>query len=89
VEVGERAQSGEVVHHVGEDKEKLIFVMSPSYKLYVAPKERSRFHHSSFLSGGPALAAGAFQVWRSSLACSPPRLCMHATVYSIRRESDV
>ena len=45
-------QSGLVVHHAEDATEKLIFVMSPSKTLYVALKERSRFHHSSFLSGG-------------------------------------
>lgn len=54
-----------MVHHAEDATEKLIFVMSPSKTLYVALKERSRFHHSSFLSGGPALAAGAIQVRHS------------------------
>eukprot|EP00955_Chlamydomonas_euryale_P105616 365652-Chlamydomonas_euryale.AAC.11 len=37
---------------------KWIWVVAPSGRLYVAPKLRGQFHHSSFLRGAAVLAAG-------------------------------
>nr|GMC78113.1 IQ domain-containing protein IQM1 [Ipomoea batatas] len=39
-----------------------IYVLSPERVLYVAQKEKGRFHHSSFLAGGAAIAAGKMVV---------------------------
>nr|GMC76011.1 IQ domain-containing protein IQM4-like [Ipomoea batatas] len=39
-----------------------IYVLSPERVLYVAQKEKGRFHHSSFLAGGAAIAAGKLLV---------------------------
>mmetsp|Transcript_7180 Transcript_7180/g.14577 ORF Transcript_7180/g.14577 Transcript_7180/m.14577 type:complete len:462 (-) Transcript_7180:198-1583(-) len=65
-------ESGEVVHHPLHSKEKLIFVMSMTHVLYVAQKVRGRFHHSSFLAGAPALAAGAMKVQHGVLQTIVP-----------------
>ncbi|KAJ6696311.1 IQ DOMAIN-CONTAINING PROTEIN IQM5 [Salix koriyanagi] len=40
------------------DGSKWIFVLSASRKLYVGKKRKGLFQHSSFLSGGAAIAAG-------------------------------
>jgi hypothetical protein len=40
------------------DGSKWIFVLSASRKLYVGKKQKGLFQHSSFLSGGAAIAAG-------------------------------
>lgn len=39
-----------------------IFVLDTHGTLFVGPKQRGFFHHSSFLAGGPALAAGRITV---------------------------
>ena len=43
-----------------------IFVLSPANELYVLPSkivsENKNIHHSSFLNGGPVLAAGEFDI---------------------------
>ncbi|CAN4121358.1 unnamed protein product [Withania somnifera] len=41
---------------------KWIFVMSTSKRLYAGEKKKGMFHHSSFLAGGAALAAGRLVV---------------------------
>eukprot|EP00123_Amoebidium_parasiticum_P016502 comp23462_c0_seq1/m.39187 comp23462_c0_seq1/g.39187 ORF comp23462_c0_seq1/g.39187 comp23462_c0_seq1/m.39187 type:complete len:280 (-) comp23462_c0_seq1:256-1095(-) len=53
------AESGATVHTADGV---WIFVMDPQGTLYVAPKQRGNFHHSSFLAGGPTLAAGRLTV---------------------------
>jgi hypothetical protein len=45
----------------------LIFVVSPSGELYVGEKDREKFHHSSFLAGGPVKAAGTLLMEGGSL----------------------
>ncbi|GLT76269.1 hypothetical protein SLA2020_479390 [Shorea laevis] len=40
---------------------KWIFVMSTSHILYAGQKKKGMFHHSSFLAGGAALAAGRLE----------------------------
>mmetsp|Transcript_11919 Transcript_11919/g.22760 ORF Transcript_11919/g.22760 Transcript_11919/m.22760 type:complete len:623 (+) Transcript_11919:237-2105(+) len=65
-------ESGQVVDYPAESVDKLIFVMSPGHLLYIALKSRGRFHHSSFLAGGPALAAGAMKVVRGQLQTIVP-----------------
>lgn len=39
-----------------------IFVMSPTRNIYSASHKVGKFHHSSFLAGGPVLAAGEWAV---------------------------
>jgi hypothetical protein len=39
-----------------------IFVMSPNRTVYSASHNVGQFHHSSFLAGGPVLAAGEWAV---------------------------
>lgn len=57
-------QSGRLVfRETGEyvntnDGRRWIFVIDEAGRFYVHPKEKGRFHHSSFLSGRPVLAAG-------------------------------
>ncbi|KAM3324944.1 IQ domain-containing protein IQM3 [Capsicum chacoense] len=46
----------------GPPGEKWIFVMSTSRRLYAGVKKKGMFHHSSFLAGGAALAAGRLVV---------------------------
>ncbi|KAG5584036.1 hypothetical protein H5410_044470 [Solanum commersonii] len=46
----------------GPDGQKWIFVMSTSKRLYAGEKKKGMFHHSSFLAGGAALAAGRLVV---------------------------
>lgn len=41
---------------------KFIYVVDSSHKLYVHRKKKGHFHHSSFLGGKPALAAGGLVV---------------------------
>ncbi|GFR49274.1 hypothetical protein Agub_g11254 [Astrephomene gubernaculifera] len=46
-------------HHRGAEKgPKWIYVVDPELRLFVHPKVRGRFHHSSFLRGGAVVAAG-------------------------------
>jgi len=51
--------SGELVHT--PSGERWIFVMSPSYKLYIGKKAKGKFQHSSFLAGGATTAAGRLE----------------------------
>ncbi|KAF5822921.1 hypothetical protein HanRHA438_Chr01g0033211 [Helianthus annuus] len=52
-------QSGELIDTTGQTKgAKWIFVLSTTKTLYVGIKKKGYFQHSSFLSGGAALAAG-------------------------------
>ncbi|KAL8204686.1 hypothetical protein R6Q57_010309 [Mikania cordata] len=52
-------ESGELIDTMGQTKgAKWIFVLSTTKTLYVGIKEKGSFQHSSFLSGGAALAAG-------------------------------
>ncbi|XP_078438624.1 IQ domain-containing protein IQM1-like [Wolffia australiana] len=44
------------------DGSKWIFVLSTSRKLYIAQKEKGKFQHSSFLSGGATTSAGRLVV---------------------------
>ncbi|GLT41635.1 hypothetical protein SLA2020_156820 [Shorea laevis] len=56
-------QTGELLDTINVSKEgKWIFVMSTSRRLYAAEKKKGLFHHSSFLAGGAALAAGRLEV---------------------------
>jgi len=43
-----------------DSKGLLNFVLSPELELYAGPLVPGRFHHSSFLAGGPLVAAGEF-----------------------------
>lgn len=43
------------------DGQRWIFVIDQNGKMYVHPKQKARFHHSSFVSGEPVLAAGRLQ----------------------------
>ncbi|XP_022731676.1 IQ domain-containing protein IQM1-like [Durio zibethinus] len=49
-------RSGSPVDTIGESK--WIFVLSTTRALYVGKKEKGKFQHSSFLSGGATTAAG-------------------------------
>lgn len=52
-------------HHTGDgdlNKGWAIFVLSPSGYFYAHSKEVGRFHHSTFLSGQPTMAAGCLCV---------------------------
>lgn len=52
-------QTGELIDTMSQTKgAKWIFVLSTTKTLYVGIKEKGSFQHSSFLSGGAALAAG-------------------------------
>ncbi|KAI7729186.1 hypothetical protein M8C21_025860, partial [Ambrosia artemisiifolia] len=52
-------QTGELIDTTGQTKgAKWIFVLSTTKTLYVGIKKKGSFQHSSFLSGGAALAAG-------------------------------
>ncbi|KAK9058544.1 hypothetical protein SSX86_023386 [Deinandra increscens subsp. villosa] len=52
-------QTGELIDTTGQTKsDKWIFVLSTTKTLYVGIKKKGFFQHSSFLSGGAALAAG-------------------------------
>lgn len=43
------------------DGRRWIFVIDKLGKMYVNPKQKAKFHHSSFVSGKPVLAAGRLQ----------------------------
>lgn len=43
------------------DGRRWIFVIDQLGKMYVNPKQKAKFHHSSFVSGKPVLAAGRLQ----------------------------
>lgn len=43
------------------DGRRWIFVIDKYANMYVHPKQKARFHHSSFVSGQPVLAAGRLQ----------------------------
>ncbi|GLC39098.1 hypothetical protein PLESTB_000007700 [Pleodorina starrii] len=45
-------------YHHEEKVTKWIYVVDPELRLFVHPKVRGRFHHSSFLRGGAVVAAG-------------------------------
>ncbi|GIL79668.1 hypothetical protein Vretifemale_8967 [Volvox reticuliferus] len=45
-------------YHCDEKVAKWIYVVDPELRLFVHPKVRGRFHHSSFLRGGAVVAAG-------------------------------
>lgn len=49
-------QDGRVVDT--NEKSKWIFVLSTTRALYVGKKQKGKFQHSSFLSGGATTAAG-------------------------------
>ncbi|CAN4117290.1 unnamed protein product [Withania somnifera] len=51
---------------------KWIFVMSTSKRLYAGEKKKGMFHHSSFLAGGAALAAGRLVVQDGSVKSISP-----------------
>ncbi|KAL8262935.1 hypothetical protein R6Q59_024284 [Mikania micrantha] len=52
-------EKGELIDTMGQTKgAKWIFVLSTTKTLYVGIKKKGSFQHSSFLSGGAALAAG-------------------------------
>ncbi|KAJ8537638.1 hypothetical protein K7X08_014178 [Anisodus acutangulus] len=62
---------GQIVHKLtgnlldttkGPPGPKWIFVMSTTKRLYAGEKKKGMFHHSSFLAGGAALAAGRLVV---------------------------
>lgn len=62
---------GQILHNLtgicldttkGPPGTKWIFVMSTSKRLYAGEKKKGLFHHSSFLAGGAALAAGRLVV---------------------------
>ncbi|CAM8980400.1 unnamed protein product [Rhodiola kirilowii] len=55
-------QTGELLDTNQGGKDKWIFVMSTSKKLYAGVKKKGKFHHSSFLAGGTTLAAGRLVV---------------------------
>ncbi|CAM8973382.1 unnamed protein product [Rhodiola kirilowii] len=55
-------QTGELLDTNKGGKDKWIFVMSTSKKLYAGVKKKGKFHHSSFLAGGTTLAAGRLVV---------------------------
>jgi len=62
--------SSEHVHTATEGESqpsKWIYVVDPSGRLYIAKKVKGRFHHSSFLAGGTAKAAGNLTVHRGVL----------------------
>ncbi|CAH0479932.1 unnamed protein product [Peronospora belbahrii] len=52
----EYALSGHVVHT--DEQSKWIFVLDLSGQMYLGRKRKGRFHHSSFVTGGPIFAAG-------------------------------
>merc|ERR1712032_1176379 len=54
------------VHRLGLPEE-FIFVVDFDHRLFVHRKTPGKFHHSSFLSGRPALAAGCIVVRRGDL----------------------
>ena len=58
------AVSRELVHTYSADHRptKWIFVVDPAGRFYVAKKVKGKFHHSSFLAGGTAKAAGNLTV---------------------------
>uniref|UniRef100_A0A7N0V114 IQ domain-containing protein IQM3-like n=1 Tax=Kalanchoe fedtschenkoi TaxID=63787 RepID=A0A7N0V114_KALFE len=55
-------QTGELLDTNQGGRDKWIFVMSTSKKLYAGVKKKGKFHHSSFLAGGTTLAAGRLVV---------------------------
>ena len=59
------------------DGSKWIFVLSASRKLYVGKKQKGLFQHSSFLSGGAAIAAGRL-VARSGFL----EVCIHTHTHT-------
>lgn len=52
-----------------------IYVLSPEKVLYVAQKEKGHFHHSSFLAGGAAIAAGKLVVSNGVIKVHFQQLC--------------
>lgn len=72
--------SGDVVHSkLGHDKDadgvaRMMYLLSCDHVLYINDKQREgagpdskRFHHSSFLAGGPCLSAGYIRVDQGKL----------------------
>ncbi|CAK7343406.1 unnamed protein product [Dovyalis caffra] len=66
----------------GTQKAKWIFVMSTSKRLYAGEKKKGTFHHSSFLAGGAAVAAGRLVVENGILKATPlsGETCIEGTV---------
>ncbi|XP_077230613.1 IQ domain-containing protein IQM3-like isoform X2 [Tasmannia lanceolata] len=63
-------QTGEFLDtNTGSEKDKWIFVMCTSKKLYAGQKKKGTFHHSSFLAGGATLAAGQFIAENGVIKC--------------------
>ncbi|XP_057976117.1 IQ domain-containing protein IQM1-like [Malania oleifera] len=60
-------QGGGAVHTVEEEGSKWMFVLGTSRNLYVGEKKKGLFHHSSFLAGGAATAAGRLVVLQGVL----------------------
>lgn len=54
------------------NREKWIFVMSTSKRLYAGAKKKGRFHHSSFLAGGATFAAGRLTAKNGTLETISP-----------------
>ncbi|KXZ55511.1 hypothetical protein GPECTOR_2g1060 [Gonium pectorale] len=52
---------------VCEKVTKWIYVVDPELRLFVHPKVRGRFHHSSFLRGGAVVAAGGLSARHGQL----------------------
>ncbi|KAI9916071.1 hypothetical protein PsorP6_007013 [Peronosclerospora sorghi] len=50
------AASGRTVHT--DERSKWIFVLDLAGRMYLSRKRKGKFHHSSFVSGAPILAAG-------------------------------
>lgn len=51
---------------------KWIFVIDVSGELYMCRKRKGHFHHSSFVAGGPVLAAGRISVDEGHVVCIGP-----------------
>ncbi|KAG0196440.1 hypothetical protein BGX28_010098 [Mortierella sp. GBA30] len=55
------------------NKSKFIYVTDPQGTLYVAQKQKGKFHHSSFLGGGTVCAAGGIVVNHGKLIKINPK----------------
>lgn len=51
----------------------LIYVMDTDHNLYINKKVRGQFHHSSFLAGGAAIAAGAMVICQGKIVSISPQ----------------
>jgi hypothetical protein len=65
-EMGEILDSERLGNH-------LIYVMDTDQRLFVNKKVRGSFHHSSFLSGGTTIAAGAIQIVNGTIVQISPQ----------------